>query len=614
MKKLYLYFALLSILPALYLTGGVESQLRFIYYIIMVLLIPVLNWKAIFQTALTFSILYSVLPLLKTGEYAFYKIIINDVSFMLMAIASGRLAEIIKNDRDALQNTSDIFHRLTNTLNQNIMNLQSKVDSLTEAYEQVQESDKNKTSFLSNVSHELRSPLSSIRSFSEILQTYDDVDANIRKEFLAIINGESERLTQLTNEILDFSKIGSGKIAWHMDYVSMAEVVRSAVNTMSPLSKNKGLVIETIIPENLPLIRGDMNKLLQVLLNLLSNAIKFTSQGKITVGIEEMPDKVKTFVTDTGEGIYPEEKEKIFDEFYRVGDELYGRPKGSGLGLSISKKIVEALGGNITVESEIGQGSTFSFLLPKPTSHAKGTDNETEEISLDKHTRGDRLLIVDDSMPLRQVLRSALENVGYTTMGANFKTAQQTTKSVMPDVIIIGDPASKECFDEIRTFSKVQGIPLVHTFVINDEKTGPQIAVNSYISSPFDSFQIRSIIEEVLRKRTGRILIISDNSEEARNLQICVGSNGFETIIIPAIEAAEFKRQLPDAVIIGSLSGDNIYKTVVSLRENQITRNMPIILSLNILIRDLKCIGLGYSDYGKGLARLQTALNAIEVD
>jgi DNA-binding response OmpR family regulator len=217
--------------------------------------------------------------------------------------------------------------------------------------------------------------------------------------------------------------------------------------------------------------------------------------------------------------------------------------------------------------------------------------------------------MVDDSTPMRQILSGALEKTGYSTMGANFKLAQQITKAVKPDVIIIGYPGSRECFDEIRTFSKIQGIPLVHAFVINDEKAGPQIAVNGYISSPFDSFQIRTAIEEVLRKQTGRVLIISDNSEEARNLQICIGSNGFETLIIPVIEAAEFKKSLPDAIIIGSLSRDNILKTVALLRGNQITRNLPIILSLNILIRDLKCVGLGYSDYGNGLGSLQTVLN-----
>jgi len=165
------------------------------------------------------------------------------------------------------------------------MNLQSTVDSLNEAYVQVQESERNKTFFISNVSHELRSPLSSIRSFSEILQTYEDIDSETRQEFLDIINSESERLTKLTNEILDFSKIDSGKVEWHMDYVNMGEVVRSAVKTVIALSINKGIDVETSIPENLPLIIGDRNKLFQVLLNLLSNAVKYTSQGRITGGL-----------------------------------------------------------------------------------------------------------------------------------------------------------------------------------------------------------------------------------------------------------------------------------------------------------------------------------------
>ena len=351
-----------------------------------------------------------------------------------------------------------------------------------------------------------------------------------------------------------------------------------------------------------------MNKLRQVLLNLLSNAIKFTSQGKISVGIEEMSDKVKTFVADTGEGIYPEEKEKIFDEFYRIGDELHGRPAGSGLGLSISKKIVEAHGGSINVESEIGQGSTFFFLLPKTASSVEWTDKENAETSLPEHARGKSLLIVDNSTPLRQILAAPLKISAIPPWVRTLNQRNKLQSPVKPSLIIIGYPGSKECFDEIRTLSKIQGIPLLHTFVINDEKMGPQIAVNGYISSPFDSFQLHSVLEEVLRKRTGRVLIISDNSEEARNLQICVGSNGFETIIIPAIEDVELKRPMPDAVIIGSLPRDNIFKTVVLLRGNPITRNIPLILSLNILIRDLKCIGLGHSDYGKGLARLQTAL------
>ena len=605
MKKLHLYFALLGILPVLFLTGGADSQFRFAYYIIMVLLIPVLNSKAILQTALTFSILYSVFPLLKSGEYPFYSVIMNAAAFVMMAIISGRLADTLKKDRDALQSTNDVFHRLTNTLNMQIMNLQSSVDSLNEAYVRAQESDRKKTFFISNFSHELRAPLSSIRSFSEILQTYDDIDSETRKEFFDIINSESERLTKLTNEILDFSKIDSGKVEWHMDYVNMGEVVSSAVKTIIPLSKNKGIPVETIIPENLPLIIGDRNKLFQVLLNLLSNAIKFTNQGKITVGIEDLHDTLKTFVSDTGEGIYPEEKEKIFDEFYRIGDELYGRPAGSGLGLSIAKKIIEGHGGSIHVDSELGRGSTFFFVLPRPASPLKGA----EKISVAEQIIGNRLLIVEDSTPMRQILRGSLDKLGYATLGANFKLAQQIANTVKPDVIIMGYPGSKEYFEEIRALSRIQRIPLVLAFAVNDEMSGPQIAVNSYISYPSDSFQIFSAIEEVIRKEKGRILIISDNSEEARNLQMLVGSKGFETVIMPVRETAGIKRPLPDAVIIRTLSRDNLNKTVASLRGNELTRNIPIILALDLLLKDVRCVGLRYSAYGRGLDSLTTVLN-----
>ncbi|MDH4232272.1 MAG: hypothetical protein OEW04_09630, partial [Nitrospirota bacterium] len=153
MKKLYLYFSLLSIMPALIWTGGAESQFRFVYYLVMVLFIPLLNSNAMLRAAWAFSILYAVLPFLKAGEYPFYTITINAASFMMMAVASGRLADTVRKDRDALQRKSDIFLRLTNTLNLQIMNLQSTVDSLKEAYLQSQESDKNKTFFISNVSH-----------------------------------------------------------------------------------------------------------------------------------------------------------------------------------------------------------------------------------------------------------------------------------------------------------------------------------------------------------------------------------------------------------------------------------------------------------------------------
>jgi len=601
MKKFYFYFALLGLLPFMSLTGGAESPVRLLYYPIMVLLIKVFNSKALLQASLTFSILYCLVPFVRAGEYPVYTVAINVFSFLLMAIASGHLADLLHQERSSLRKTTETFHGLTNALNLKIMNLQSKIDSTSEAYSRLQKLDENRTRFISGVSHEIRSPLSSIRSFSEILLNYDDVDESTRKEFLNIINEESERLTQLANEILDLVRMESGKIQWHMDDVDMAEVAKLAVKTMLPLTKDKALSMETSIPENLYLIKGDRNKLLQVMLNLISNALKFTSEGKITVGMEEAPDEMKVYVSDTGEGIYPEEKDKIFEEFYRIGDDLTGRPKGSGMGLSISKKIVEAHGGNIWVESRLGKGSTFFFTLPKKETVVPAVE---EVIPLPDFS-GRHILVLEDYKPMRQILRIALETLGFRTTGAeSVRLGVEIAKLKKPDAIIIGYPKSEDYFSELRTLSRVQGVPLFLVTVVNDEKSGLQVAVNGYISKPFDKYQILSTVEEVIPRKRGKILIMSHNPDEARNFQILIGTDKYETAVVADVASIDLKGSSPDAIVVGSSSGDEIYAAIGFLRNNPATRKIPVLLILNFSIRDIKPIGLNSSEYGSRLNKI----------
>lgn len=601
MKTFYFYFALLSLIPFIFLTGGAESPVRFLYYPILVLLISVFNSKAILQSALTFGILYCLVPFARAGGYPVYIVIVNVFSFLLMAVVSGRLSDVLRQERDSFRKTTDTFHGLTNALNLNIMNLQSKVDSSSEAYNRLLDLNKNRIHFISSISHEIRAPLSSIRSFSEILLNYDDIDADTKREFLNIINEESERLTQLANEILDMVRMQSGKVQWHMDIVDMADVLRSAVKAMNPMTNSKGLLMETRIPEGLPSVKGDKNKLLQVMLNLISNAIKFTSQGKITVGIEEMPDEIKAYVSDTGEGFYPEEKEKIFEEFYRIGDELAGRPRGSGMGLSISKKIIETLGGSVWVESQLGKGSTFFFTLPK-----KDVIKHTvEEISPLADISGRHILVLEEYIPMRRILRMAFETLDYRTMGAeSVKTASEIVGLKRPDAIIIGYPKGEEYFSKLRTLSRVRGIPLFLVSVINDEKSGLQVAVNNYISKPFDKNQILSTIDEVFSRKAGRILIISNDPEEARDFQLLVGTNRYETAVVPDISSIDLTRPLPNVIVIGTFLKDEVFGIISFLRNNQVTRNIPVLLILNFSMRDVKNIGLNSSRYGSGLDKI----------
>ncbi len=605
MKKLLFYFALLILIPASYLSGGVESPLRFLYYPVLVLLIPKLNSKALLQASLTFSIFYSLLPFAGGGGYPVYIVAYNVPCFILMAVVSGRISDTLHRERDSLVRTADTYQGLTNDLNLKILNLQSKVDSLSEACERIREVDKNKTHFISNVSHEIRAPLSSIRSFSEILNSYEDIDEDTRKEFLGIINSETERLTQLANDILDVVRIESGKIEWHMDSIDMGEIAKSAVKIMLPLAKSKDIAVEARIPEKkLPSVRGDNNRLLQVMLNLISNAIKFTAQGTITIGIEDMPAAIKVYVSDTGEGIYPEEKEKIFEEFYRIGDELSGRPSGSGLGLSISKRIIEVHGGNIEVESQLGKGTTFFFVLPKENAMV----HIAERINRPAHVGVGRILVLEEFKPIRQLLRSALERFEYKTIGAeSIKMALDIVKVTRPDAILIGYPENEEHFEELRTFSRVQGIPLFLGLIVNDEKLGPQVAVNGYISKPLEKYQMQSAIQSITQREPKRIMIISDDHEEARSLQFFAGVSGYETVTMPDVNSIDLTRT-PDVVIIGTQRKNEVYRGIGILRANPLLMNTPLLLALNIMIRDMKCVGLGSSDYGKGLDLLFEAL------
>lgn len=602
MKKRYLYFILLGIIPAAYFTGGVRSEARFLFFPVTALLIPAMNAKSVLQTALTFCLLYSMLPLLKGDGYPLYFVALNNLSFLLMAVASGRVSDEIQKDRDSIQNTADVFHGLTNALNLKVMNLQAKTDSVSEAYERLKVTDGNKTRFISDVSHELRAPLSSIRSFSEILLTYDDIDEDTRREFIGIINKESERLTQLTNEILDVARMEAGRVEWHMDFVKVGDVVVSAVRTMQPVAENKGLSVEVKVSENLPAMRGDRNRLMQVVLNLLSNAIKFTSHGRIEAGAEETEEGVRVYVSDTGEGIYPEEREKIFDEFYRIGDDLYGRPKGAGLGLSISKKIVEAHGGRIWAESELGKGSTFSFLLPK----AVETEDREAAYVVTGQSGGRHVLVIEDSRPLRQIMRDALEKKGCRTMGADLRMAAEIARAIRPDAALMGYP-SGEITGELRASLAGRGVPMILAYIVNDEKLGPQIAVNGYLSRPFDHAEISSTIARLVKADPAKVCIVAANAEEARSLQVLVGTAGHETLVVPA--AADVQRRTrPDLIIVGTSPKEGVYYGLTEIRRNPALRNVPVVLALNMPVRELLCVGLDGRSYGSGLGELMRIL------
>ena len=237
-----------------------------------------------------------------------------------------------------------------------------------------------KSAFLSNVSHELRTPLTSVVGFSKLIDkrlsdvvfptvpTGDPkVDRAMRQvtENLAIIVEEGDRLTTLINDTLDLAKIEAGRMDWRDEPVAVGEVVeRATAATSSLLAGERGPRLVVDIAPGLPEVRGDRDRLLQVVINLISNAVKFTPDGTISVVAATDPEGVRVAVTDTGVGIAPEDQDKVFEPFGQATDGLTDKPRGTGLGLPICREIVERHGGHLWLESTPGHGSTFVFTLP----------------------------------------------------------------------------------------------------------------------------------------------------------------------------------------------------------------------------------------------------------
>jgi Na+/proline symporter/nitrogen-specific signal transduction histidine kinase len=242
---------------------------------------------------------------------------------------------------------------------------------LRAANERLKELDRLKDDFVSTVTHELRTPLTSIRAFSEILHDNPDLDAAERQRFLDIIIQESERLTRLINQVLDLAKLESGRAEWRVAQVDLKAVIEDSINATSQLFRAKNVVLETRLDPEVPSIHADRDRLVQVLINLLSNAVKFVEAdtGRVVVELFRDPDALRVHVTDNGPGISIENQQIIFEKFRQAGDTMTEKPEGTGLGLPISRRIIEHLGGRLWVQSTPGAGATFVFALPISTAH-----------------------------------------------------------------------------------------------------------------------------------------------------------------------------------------------------------------------------------------------------
>lgn len=263
----------------------------------------------------------------------------------------------------------DGFNAMLEKISHHEKHLEDLVAERTVALEgakaKAEESDHLKSAFLASMSHELRTPLNSIIGFTGILlqEMAGPLEPEQKKQ-LNMVKGSAAHLLELINDVLDISKIESGRLEVFGDAFKIDLLIVMAVSSLRPFAEKKGLELEYSVPDDLPELHSDKRRVEQVLLNLINNAIKFTEAGKIQIICTNMDDSLTIEVIDTGIGIKPDDLKYVFETFRQVDSGLNRVREGSGLGLAICKRLMELLGGSISVKSEFGKGSTFTVRLP----------------------------------------------------------------------------------------------------------------------------------------------------------------------------------------------------------------------------------------------------------
>ncbi len=253
------------------------------------------------------------------------------------------------------------------------------IAQLQEANEKLKSIDKMKTNFISMVSHELRTPLTTIKAFVELLLFKQGIPDEKKVKLMSTVNVETDRLARLITDLLDLSRIEAGSMKWQMGEVSVEELIQSVIASMGVLFENKGLRVTAAFSPPLSRVRGDRDRLVQVVTNLLSNAVKFTQEGgAIQVAVRQETEPLAQIVveiSDDGIGIPDMHIGLIFEKFHRSDDKLTAAIEGTGLGLAITRQIVEHHGGRIWATSTHGRGSVFTFTLPVGTAREAGLDS-----------------------------------------------------------------------------------------------------------------------------------------------------------------------------------------------------------------------------------------------
>jgi len=493
---------------------------------------------------------------------------------------------------------------------------------LREANRALERSNELKSKFIATMSHELRTPLNSILGFSELLMA-DPVHplSEKQKRYASNVFNSGSHLLQLINNILDLAKIESGKMELNYESIPLQRVICEVESVVRPLAdkKNQRLTISSI--DKVPLIRADRVKFKQILYNLLSNSIKFTPDGgdiiieagimKDSIDASPAAESLRRFerdffilsVQDTGIGIKQEDQGRIFGEFEQVDNSFARRFEGTGLGLALTRRLIELHGGEIRVESEEGKGSKFMLLMPvmEKVPITNGHSGQTNDVSRPSYDAGSffkskkkgglLILVIEDDLQTSELMTLYLVQGGYRVAHAfSGDDAIKRIKELKPFAVILDimlpGKDGWEILQEMKSIAELKDIPVIISSIIDNNELGFALGASDYLVKPIDKNNLFEKLSELSlaakkRRKPVNILCVDDDKQALELLESILEPAGYTVITSSSGKEGVEKAMLlkPDLIILDLMMPDvDGFEVTRVLKENPATMDIPIFI------------------------------------
>jgi signal transduction histidine kinase/CheY-like chemotaxis protein len=462
---------------------------------------------------------------------------------------------------------------------------------LDEKADHLRRADELKTRFLSNMTHEFRTPVNSILALSRLLLARTDGDLNAEQtKQVTFIRKSADTLSELINDLLDIAKIEAGKVTIHPKEFAVPELFSSLRGMLRPLLLTEAIDLVFEDAEQLPVLYTDESKVSQILRNFLSNALKFTERGEVRVSASFTTEgeAIVFSVTDTGIGIAPEDQEKIFHEFTQLENPAQKRVKGTGLGLPLCKKLAELLGGSVSVQSTPGVGSTFSTTIPLHYSRISLTAAVRGEIQWELDPLRVPVLIIEDDRETQFIYEKYLSGSRFQAIPVySLAEARRVLLQVRPilivlDILLRGQD-TWAFLSQMKTEETTKDIPILVLTTVEDQRKGLVLGADAYVLKPIDRAGFLEELSRLINQPPSPLVLVVDDEEISRYIlrQFFIGTPYILSEAETALEGLRRAREERPQIIFLDLNMPELsgYQFLELLQIDPLTKDIPVVVS-----------------------------------